>query len=31
MSVVKISVFDFLGRENKQKLYFKGYTPGGAL
>ena len=26
MSVVKISGFDFLGRENKQKLYFKGYT-----
>ena len=22
MSVVKISFFDFLGRENKQKLYF---------
>ena len=26
MSVVKISVFDFLARENKQKLYFRGYT-----
>ena len=26
MSVVKIGGFDFLGRENKQKLYFKGYT-----
>ena len=26
MCVVKTSVFVFLGRENKQKLYFRGYT-----
>ena len=26
MSVVKTSVFDFLASENKQKLYFSGYT-----
>ena len=26
MCVVKTSVFVFLGKENKQKLYFRGYT-----
>ena len=26
MCVVKTTVFVFLGRENKQKLYFRGYT-----